>query len=456
MNKSKTIVSNVLKCEQTTNMSKIKITKEFKEAYSAMEETDDHIFLTGRAGTGKSTLLKHFRKKSTKKFIILAPTGVAALNVKGQTIHSFFGFHPNVQKSLIRKNAEMAKALKKLETIVIDEISMVRADLLDCIDRSLQLHRGIKEPFGGVQMIFIGDLFQLPPVVTRDETERFQTVYSSPYFFSADVMQVTPIRIIELTHVYRQKQPKFIQLLNAMRHGKVTDEELEAWNSRHDPFLSSDSVPEGAIHLTTTNKAADKRNQYELGKLDGKAQSFKAQSSGNLGTRRMPSEANLNMKVGARVMFTNNDSERRWVNGSLGVVADIKKNGFQKFPILVVDLDNGKTVQVTPHCWEILEYQFNGERYEETVSGSYTQYPLTLAWAVTIHKAQGKTFDHILVDLGWGAFAHGQTYVALSRCTSFDGVTLVKPLQKKDVIIDQIVLDFMAGKFTVPDQRRLI
>lgn len=425
-------------------MTKLKLTKEFKAAYKAMNETADLIFLTGRAGTGKSTLLNYFRAHTKKKYVVLAPTGVAALNVKGQTIHSFFGFHPAITPSLVRKAFPNNLSLfKALDTIVIDEISMVRADLLDCIDKALRLNRERpKEPFGGVQMIFIGDLYQLPPVVTTEEAYRFESEYSSPYFFSAYVMEGLHPEIIELQEVHRQKESSFIELLDRLRTDQVTPKDIQVWNSRHDPHFDPTFEPD-VIHLTTTNKSAKARNDYELKQLPGKVWKLKAHTIGELPDRRMPSEELLTLKEGARVMFTMNDPDRRWVNGTLGTISHIQKKGLSKSPALEVKLGDGRTVIVTPYKWDMFEYAHRGEEIEEAIVGSYTQYPITLAWAVTIHKGQGKTFNRVLVDIGWGTFAHGQLYVALSRCTTFYGLTLLKPFRTKDVILDQAVVEFM-------------
>ena len=424
---------------------KIKITKEFKKAFDAMEKTDDNIFLTGRAGTGKSTLLKYFRKKSKKQHVVLAPTGVAALNVKGQTVHSFFGFHPKIEKRLVRKaHTDNLDFFKRIETIIIDEISMVRADLLDCVDQALRLNREEpKKAFGGVQMIFIGDLFQLPPVVTREDGDRFQTEYTSPYFFSSEVMKDTTFKTIELQTVHRQPEKAFVELLNNIRSGKIQSSDIETWNERHDPFFDPADESEYVVHLTTTNKMAKARNDFELKQLESQEWTLKAASNGDLGARKMPSDPSIKIKQGARVMFTTNDPMKRWVNGSLGVVRRIRKKGLSKLPVLDVDLEDGEQVEVGHHKWEVFEYVYNGKRFEEEVTGAFSQYPIALAWAVTIHKAQGKTFDQVLVDVGWGAFAHGQMYVALSRCTKLKGITLLKPFRAKDVIVDQAVLDFM-------------
>ena len=423
----------------------IKITKEFKEAYDAMENSNQDIFLTGRAGTGKSTLLKYFRTKSKKKYVVLAPTGVAALNVKGQTIHSFFGFHPKIEKSLVRRaHADNLDFFKKIETIIIDEISMVRADLLDCVDRALRLNRGrMKEMFGGVQMIFIGDLFQLPPVVTKEDGNRFASEYLSPYFFAADVMEHTNIKVIELNKVHRQKEKTFVDLLNKVRCGTLENKDVETWNQCHDEFFDPTEESDYVVHLTTTNKMARARNDFELKKLESTEHTLKAQSMGNLSARKMPSEPVIKVKEGARIMFTTNDPAKRWVNGSLGTIRKIRKTALSKLPTLDVELEDGERVEVAQHKWEIFEYDYNGDSFEEGVVGSYSQYPIVLAWAVTIHKAQGKTFDKVLVDVGWGAFAHGQMYVALSRCTTLEGITLLKPFKPKDVIVDQAVLDFL-------------
>ncbi len=423
----------------------IKITKEFKNAFDAFENTNDNIFLTGRAGTGKSTLLKYFRTKTKKKFVVLAPTGVAALNVKGQTIHSFFGFHPKIEVRLVRKvHHDKLDFFEKIETIVIDEISMVRADLLDCVDQALRLNRGRPdEAFGGVQMIFIGDLFQLPPVVTKEDQYQFETEYISPYFFSSYVMRNANLRIIELEKVHRQEDEKFIKLLNNIRSGQIKESDIDIWNQRHDPFFNPEDESDDIVHLTTTNKMAKQRNDIELKKLNNKEWTLKASSIGELGNRRMPSDNIIKIKDGARIMFTTNDPAKRWVNGSLGVVKKIKSRGLTKLPVLHIELDNGKRVEVTQHKWEIFEYNYNGKTFEESIIGSCSQYPIALAWAVTIHKAQGKTFDKVLIDVGWGAFAHGQMYVALSRCTNFEGIKLLKPFRSKDVIVDQDVLDFI-------------
>jgi ATP-dependent DNA helicase PIF1 len=425
---------------------KLQINEEFRAALEALENTDQNIFLTGQAGTGKSTLLKHFRDTTAKRHVVLAPTGVAALNVRGQTIHSFFGFHPDITHKRVRKaRPESLELFRRLETVVIDEISMVRADLLDCVDRALRLNRGrLDLPFGGVQMVFIGDLYQLPPVVTREEAETFRTRYPSPYFFSSDVIRELPVRTIELTKVYRQQDADFLTLLNNLRANCVTEADIEEWNRRHDPDFDPREEGEYIVHLTATNRMAQQRNDMELARLEGEEWCLEATAMGRIGTRRMPSDASVRVKTGARIMFTTNDPEKRWVNGSLGTVRHISEDSDSGQPVLEVELEDGREVAVGRHTWEVFEYQLGeGGGLEEEVVGSYTQHPIMLAWAVTIHKSQGKTFDQVLVDVGRGAFAHGQMYVALSRCTTLAGLTLLQEFRPRDVIVDQAVVEFL-------------
>ncbi len=426
---------------------KIKISKDFKRAFQLMNETDLHLFLTGRAGTGKSTLLTYFRKHTKKQIAILAPTGVAALNVKGQTIHSFFGFKPSVTKETVRRaKKDQLDMFDKLEAIVIDEISMVRADLLDCVDRALRLNRAKPDiPFGGVQMIFIGDLYQLPPVLTDQERFIYEMMYQSPYFFSAYALGDFDITVVELKKVYRQKDKDFVNLLNRVRDNQLLSDDLDVWNGRHDPFFDPEEHGE-AVHLTTTNKMAQLRNDFELRRLEGEEWEFKGVTSGEFDSRRVPAPATLKLKAGSRVMFTCNDVHRRWVNGSIGTVVSVKKDRpLAKHPTVRVELTTGDEVRVEPHTWNTYTHvlnQSNGD-VETSPIGSYTQFPLMLAWAVTIHKSQGKTFDKVLVDVGYGTFAHGQLYVALSRCTTLKGITLRKPFRAKDVILDDRVVDFV-------------
>ncbi|MDA0208297.1 MAG: DEAD/DEAH box helicase [bacterium] len=416
---------------------------EFDAAMKAMEETNDLLFITGQAGTGKSTLLQEFRSKTKKQLAVLAPTGVAALNVYGQTIHSFFGFPPEITPASVHKlSKKYAETMRAVETIIIDEISMVRADLLDCIDASLRIHRNDSQPFGGVQMIFIGDLYQLPPVLQREERAYFSQEYASPYFFSAHVLEHAELQTIELKHVYRQTDDRFLDLLRHVRARTINNDHVAVFNERVDSKVEALDH----IHVTTTNKAADDRNRISLDRLSGKAWVFDGDLSGSFGKRTLPAPAILTLKEGARVMMTNNDGQKRWVNGSIGVVKRIKKElgGTVSIEVKIGE----KTETVKRHSWEKNEYFFDEEEggMNATSVGSFTQFPLTLAWAVTIHKSQGKTFDKVVIDMGRGAFAHGQFYVALSRARTLDGIILRQPFRTSDIILDQHVANFFAGK----------
>jgi ATP-dependent DNA helicase PIF1 len=420
---------------------------QFRRALELMEETNRHVFVTGRAGTGKSTLLGYFCEHTEKKAVILAPTGVAAVNVRGQTIHSFFGFKPDVTLAAIRKKYKNEKKnlYKKLETIVIDEISMVRADLMDCVEKFLRLNGpDEKQPFGGVQMIFIGDLYQLPPVVTSHERNIFRERYATPYFFSAKVFESLDMEFVELEKIYRQKDDEFIRLLNAIRNRTVTDDDLTLINRRFDPQF--DTPPDDFyICLTSTNEQANRINDEQLAKLPGRTYSVTGLIEGDFGAEYLPTPIELKLKKGAQIMLLNNDSSGRWINGTVGRMAGIKKDEEEQ-DVIIARLDNGSKVEITPYTWEIFRFFLkNGELSAETV-GSFTQYPLRLAFAVTIHKSQGKTFDKVIIDVGRGTFAHGQMYVALSRCTTMEGVVLRTPLKKSHILMDWQVVKFLTGR----------
>jgi len=436
----------------------IELNEQFVKALKAMEDNSMHVFVTGKAGTGKSTLLEYFRAHTKKKIVVLAPTGVAALNVKGQTIHSFFRFKPHVTLQSIKKlklREEGDSIYKKLDAIVIDEVSMVRADLLDCMDKFMMLNgRTRKKPFGGIQMIFIGDLYQLPPVVTGKEKEIFTTHYTSPWFFDAMVFKGLDMEFIELEKVYRQKDESFISLLNAIRNNSVTDKELEVLNQRFNP----DFVPnEGDFYiwLTSVNEAAEKINTDHLSTLDSELVSYQGRMSGDFKPESLPTQINLQVKVGAQVMLLNNDTYGRWVNGTVGRIEGIEES--EDGQVIVVKLTEGDVVDVTPYTWEIFHYYFDNKKksIQSEVIGSFTQYPLRLAWAVTIHKSQGKTFDCVVIDIGRGTFASGQVYVALSRCTRLDGIVLRKPIQKKHIFMDWRVVKFVTRyQYQLSDKRR--
>ncbi|MDE1975470.1 MAG: AAA family ATPase [Patescibacteria group bacterium] len=437
------------------------------EALRIMNDTRENLFLTGRAGTGKSTLLTEFRRHTKKRIAVLAPTGVAAVNVGGQTIHSFSGFKPNITLKKVKKlpdDNKKVKVLEKLDAIVIDEISMTRADLLDCFERFLRLNRKNKSggdlPFGGLQMIFIGDLYQLPPVVTSSEKSAFETLYDSPYFFSAKSFVPGNFRFIELEKVYRQSDSGFIRLLNAIRNNSVDEEDFAGLNARYMP----DNVGAGrnagmrakkgtgleiggkgkadnfTVCLTSTNAKATEINTANLEQLPGNEHVFTASITGSFDRSHMPTDEVLRLKVGAQVMLLNNDPGGKWVNGTMAVIEDIDEyNG------ITVRLETGKSHVVSTNEWDVFEYYVDGGGLKTKTTGSFTQYPLKLAWALTIHKSQGKTFDEVIIDIGRGTFAHGQLYVALSRCRTLQGITLRQPLQKRHVIMDWRVVRFVTS-----------
>ena len=400
--------------------------EEFVAAFEALENTGQHMFITGKAGTGKSTLLQYFRQKTAKNVAVLAPTGVAAINIKGQTIHSFFGFKPDVTPESVgdipvRKRKR--KMYQQLEAVIIDEVSMVRADLLDCVDIFLRLYGPYYDrPFGGVQMIFFGDLFQLPPVVGRGEEDIFKTHYPTPFFFSAKVFESLDFKIMQLKKIYRQKDEHFIRLLNAVRDDNLEDHHWESLNRRFKP--DHQSVPgDFYIVLTTTNALAEKVNNQRLENLSGPAKIYQGAVSGEFDRKSLPTPEVLELKVGAQVMMLNNDPEKRWVNGSLGkIMAIIDRMAKARMSSKL----SWKTAvrwmsKNTPGKFTSIILMKRPMPWPPKSIGYFTQYPLKLAWAVTIHKSQGQTFESVIIDVGWGTFSHGQMYVALSRCTTLGG-----------------------------------
>jgi ATP-dependent exoDNAse (exonuclease V) alpha subunit len=432
---------------------------EAKQAIELVEHTNKNVFITGKAGTGKSTLLEHLRLNLERKIIVLAPTGVAAINVKGDTLHSFFGLKPGFElEEATQKRVDERRAKKYLglNTIFIDEISMVRADILDAVDIFLRKARKNENPFGGIQMIFFGDLYQLPPVMTSADRDKFLSEYDSPYFFEAKVFQGAnnllcenfEMEFIELKTIYRQKDNEFIDILNAVRNNIMTEKDLSKLNERHDPeFIPTDE--ENYIHLMTTNANAATVNSTKLKAIDSESVSFSADINGKVARNLHPNDTEVSVKIGAQVMFINNDMHRRWVNGTIGKVVDIQKKYNEELKdtetVLSVEKSCGKVVEVKNHTWNISKYVFKGGEFAREQMGSFQQIPLKLAWAITIHKSQGKTFEKVVIDLGSGSFAHGQTYVALSRCTSLEGIVLRRPFRTSDIIMDKRVESF--GKF---------
>lgn len=417
------------------------LSPEQQAVFRAIEDGRDHIFVTGRAGTGKSTLLNHLAWNSEKQLVVCAPTGVAALNVGGQTIHSLFRLPIGViGNNPIDQNAELRKLLNTIDTLVIDEVSMVNADLLDAVDRSLrQARQRPAEAFGGVQVVLFGDPYQLAPVPgDLDERRYFEHEYPSMWFFDAKVWSEADLRIIELGTIHRQREAEFKHLLNGVRHGQVTAEMAQRLND-----TGARPAPEqGIITLATTNAAVARINGSALARLPGRARTARADVTGDFGGRAYPADESLELKVGSQVMFLRNDPDQRWVNGSVGVVSRIDQT-------VRVEID-GQEFEVQPAVWEKHRYNYDtGTRtLSREVVAEFTQFPLRLAWAVTIHKSQGKTYDQAIVDLGQRSFAPGQTYVALSRITTLDGLYLTRALRPSDIRVDEHVARFMADATT--------
>jgi ATP-dependent DNA helicase PIF1 len=421
----------------------IEINPQFEKALYLMEETSRNVFITGKAGTGKSTLLEYFRSITSKNIVVLAPTGVAAVNVSGQTIHSFFGFRPDVTIEKARREARKntMDIYRNLDAIVIDEISMVRSDLLDCVDQFLRIKgRVANEPFGGTQMIFIGDLYQIPPVVTWHDKVIFDDYYESEYFFDSQVYSEIEIEHLELEKIYRQTDQELIDLLNKIRNKTLTEVELAALNRR--VVDGRKKLPSDAIYLTTTNAMADDLNKEKLLQLPGKAAVFEAEIKGEVDQKSFPAEELLLLKEEAQVMLLSNDAEGRWINGTLGQIVSIGEKS------ITVRLSSGAVEEVKPFRWDV--FRFFWDRENQMVDadnvGSFKQYPLKLAWAITIHKSQGKTFDDVVIDLGRGAFATGQLYVALSRCRSLQGIYLKQAVKESDVRVDYRVVKHITGR----------
>lgn len=430
--------------------------KEWQQALQIIEYTRRSLFLTGKAGTGKSTFLRYVAQHTKKKLVILAPTGIAAINAGGQTLHSFFKlpFHPllpndsrynvrNIRKTL-KYNNDLIKLLRELELIIIDEISMVRADIIDFIDRLLRIYcRNMREPFGGKQLLLVGDIFQLEPVVKEDEWRLMQPFYASAYFFSAKVWEQMQLVSVELRKVYRQTDSNFIAILDRIRENAATDADLQAINSR---ATVADGSPVGTnngfqITLATRRDTVDYINDQQLQQLDGAASIFKGTIQGDFPLTSLPAPMELEVKPGAQVIFTKNDKEKRWVNGTIGVVIGIDE---EEGIIGVVDED-GHEYDVAREVWENMRYTFNEkeQKIEEELLGTFKQFPLRLAWAITVHKSQGLTFRQVKIDFsGGGAFAGGQTYVALSRCSSLKGIILEEPIRRADIFVRPEVVAF--------------
>ena len=428
--------------------------QEWQQALQIIQYTRRSLFLTGKAGTGKSTFLRYVAAHTKKKHVILAPTGIAAINAGGQTLHSFFKlpFHPllpndsrynarNIRKTL-KYSGVTLKLLREIELIIIDEISMVRADIIDFIDHVLRIYcRNMREPFGGKQLLLVGDIFQLEPVVKEEEWRLMQPFYPSAYFFDAKVWQQMQLVSIELRKVYRQSDAHFIAILDRIRQNNATDEDLAAINSRVDRQQETRQQSAFPITLATRRDTVDWINEQQLANLDGSVTMFKGVINGEFPLTSLPAPMELEVKPGAQVIFTKNDKEKRWVNGTIGIVTGIDQ---EEGIIGVVDED-GHEYDVGCELWENMRYTFNEkeQKIEEELLGTFSQFPLRLAWAITVHKSQGLTFRQVKIDFsGGGAFAGGQTYVALSRCMSLQGLTLEEPLRRSDIFVRPEVVQF--------------
>ncbi|MBN1374058.1 AAA family ATPase [Candidatus Dojkabacteria bacterium] len=428
----------------------ITIDRTWKSILSTLEkDIPPFTLITGKAGTGKSTLLTHFFETTSKNSVLLAPTGAAAVNIGGQTIHSFFGFTPattikDVFAKAKNKSNNVHKVIEKLDCIIIDEISMVRADLLDFVDTFLRISKASDQPFGGLPIIAFGDLYQLPPILQRDEMDEFSIMYESPYFFSSQVIKrITKERALSaftLDTIYRQRDEKFINILNSIREGNASFQGLTYLNQNCFKLTSSET---DSIYLTTTNQKADMVNEQRLATISNPVRTYTAYVSGDFKENAFPTQEILKLKKGARIMMLNNDKDGRWINGTLGNITELKDGS------VLVQLDGqagqNTTHEIFPNEWEIFKTSWDNltKSLKKEVVGSFIQLPIRLAWAITIHKSQGKTFEKVVIDLERGAFSEGQTYVALSRCTSLEGLTLSRPVKPSDIKVDQRITDFL-------------
>lgn len=419
---------------------KIEISDDFKNAYEICNHTSKNVLIIGKAGTGKSTFLKYFVSHTNKNVAVLAPTGISAINVGGVTLHSFFGFKPNItEENIPIIPARKLVLYQSLDTIIIDEISMVRADILDCVDIFLRRNLKINKPFAGIQMILIGDLYQLPPVVKgEDERRFFCEKYSSQYFFDSRVFKEANFELIEFEKVYRQRDKKFIEILNRIRNNTATEEDLEILNQRVGKEHPKNSYP---VILTPHNETAKKINEERIRSLSNKIYTFKAKFSGNFEKDSFPADEELKISVDSQVMFLNNDLHSRWVNGIIGIVKKID----EKTEVITVLTENNDLVNVTKNEWEIFKYIFDEKekKLRTQKTGYFIQFPLKLAWALTIHKSQGKTFDSVTIDLSKSIFEKGQLYVALSRAKKLEGISLTHPIKKSYIMVDTRIVKFL-------------
>lgn len=423
---------------------------EFQNAWQLIIKSHQSVFLTGKAGTGKSTFLRYICENTTKKFVILAPTGISAVNVGGVTLHSFFKMplkpllkdDPEFSTAEIKKTLkyprEKVKIIKELELIIIDEISMVRADMIDFIDKVLKVYSGnMREPFGGKQLLLVGDIFQLEPVITGDMRDILRRYYNQFFFFNANAFSTINLVPIELQKIYRQNNQIFISLLDRIRINKITRNDIEAINSRFVPNYK-ENKDEFVITLATRRDTVDVINEEQLKELTTPEYKYMGVIKDAFPTQNLPTSLELTVKVGAQVIFIKNDKEQRWVNGTLGRVYHANKNEIE------IELENGSIHTLAPEVWENVQYSYDEKEKKITqkILGTFQQFPIKPAWALTVHKSQGLTFSKVIIDFAGGAFTGGQTYVALSRCTNLEGIILRQPLHGKDIFVNPGIIEF--------------